>query len=73
VKTKNPKMKNPLRSDGFFNRYQATKDRSPRFRAFVILLLLVFSCILIYGLAFIKSKSLKADEVIAQPASAVSK
>jgi hypothetical protein len=65
-------MKNPLRSENF-NRYQATKDRSPRFRAVVILLLLLFSCILIYSLAFNKSEPVKANNVIELPASAAGK
>jgi len=49
----NYKMKNPLKSDTF-NRFDATKDRSPRFRAFVIILLLAVSCFLVYVSAFRK-------------------
>ena len=45
-------MKNLLKEDRFFNRYAATKERSPRFRAFVILVLLIFSTILIWGLSY---------------------
>jgi len=40
-------MKNALKSE-IFNRFDSTKDRSPRFRAFVIILLLVVSCFLVY-------------------------
>jgi hypothetical protein len=43
-------MKNLLKEDNFFNRYAATKERSPRFRAVVILLLLFFSFIIVKGL-----------------------
>jgi hypothetical protein len=43
-------MKNLLKEDNFFNRYAATKGRSPHFRAVVILLLLFFSFIIIKGL-----------------------
>jgi len=43
-------MKNPLKNDSVFNRFQATKDRSPRFRGIVILLLLLISCFLFYSL-----------------------
>jgi len=43
-------MKNLLKEDSFFDRYAATKERSPHFRAVVILLLLFFSFIIIKGL-----------------------
>ena len=46
-------MKNPLKNETF-NRFDATKDRSPRFRAFVIILLLGVTCFLIYVCAFKK-------------------
>ena len=42
-------MNNPLKHNRF-NQYQATKDRSPRFRIFVIVLLLLTSSIIIYAL-----------------------
>ena len=47
-------MKNPLKSDTF-NRFDATKDRSPRFRAFVIFLLVLVSCFLVYVITSKKS------------------
>ena len=49
-------MKNPLKSETF-NRFDATKDRSTRFRAFVIILLLAVSCFLVYVGAFRKDTS----------------
>ena len=59
-----PAMKNLLKEDHFFNRYAATKERSPRFRAIVILLLLVFSFILIKGLMYNKINSpISKDDV----------
>ena len=56
MKTRLPHMRNPLKSDGF-NRFEATKDRSPRFRAFVILLLLLVSSFLVYITAFKRLKT----------------
>jgi hypothetical protein len=50
VKTYRLKMKNPLQSPKF-NRHSATKDRSPGFRAVVILLVLFFSFLIIYAMA----------------------
>ena len=72
MKTRLPHMRNPLRSEGF-NRFEATKDRSPRFRAFVILLLLLVSSFLVYVIAFKKPKTELTKSVIpSQPYNATS-
>ena len=43
---------NNLLKSETFNRFEATKDRSPRFRAFVIFLLIAVSSFLVYATAF---------------------
>lgn len=65
-------MKNPLKSDSF-NRYEATKDRSPLFRAFVVLLLLIVGCILLYTLSQTKSNKEETGEMATKPSLNVSK
>ena len=64
-------MNNPLKSEKF-NRHDATKDRSPGFRAFVIFLLLVFITIIIYTLA-VKNSTGANNNIISQPESIMSK
>ena len=43
-------MNNPLTNDKF-NRFEATRGRSPRFRAFVIFLLLLVSVFIVYRIS----------------------
>jgi len=66
-------MKNLLKNDSVFNRFQATKDRSPRFRAFVIFLLMLISFFLVYVFTFKNNTSETSKEVIPQPATIMSK
>ena len=56
-------MNNPLKSETF-NRFDATKDRSPRFRAFVIFLLFAVSCFLVYVTAFKGDKTEISKDVV---------
>ncbi len=65
-------MKNFLTSDEF-NRYDATKDRSPRFRAVVIFLLLLFSSVLIYILIVRTDASEAANQALPKPSATTSK
>ena len=65
-------MKNVLKSDSF-NRYEATKDRSPRFRAFVVILLLLVGCILLYTLSHTKNDKEDETEMATKPSLNVSK
>ena len=65
-------MRNPLKSEAF-NRYQATRNRSPRFRAFVIFLLLLISCFLVDVFTFKNSPVEANKEVLPQPATIISK
>ena len=54
------KIDNPFKSETF-NKFEATKDRSPRFRAFVIFLLLLVSGFLMF---MITSKTSRSNDVI---------
>jgi hypothetical protein len=40
-------MRDPFKKDNFFNRFMATKERSPMFRFFVIFLVLMISVFMI--------------------------
>ena len=59
----NSDLKNPLKNETF-NRFDATKGRSPRFRAFVIILLLAVTCFLLYVSAFKKDATEISKSVI---------
>jgi H+/Cl- antiporter ClcA len=65
-------MKNPFKSEAF-NRFYATKDRSPQFRAFVIFLLLLICCFLVYVFTFKNTTVEASKEVLPQPATIISK
>ena len=65
-------MKNLLKSE-MFNRFEATKDRSPRFRAFVIFLVLLIGGLLLYAITFKRSTTEIAKDAIPQPATVISR
>ena len=66
------KMKNPLKS-ATFDRFDATKDRSPRFRAFVIFILLLVSFFLVYVVSSKKILAGSSKEILPKPATTMSK
>ena len=49
-------MRNPLSSD-VFNRFEATKERSPLFRLFIILMILIVTSFLAYMIGSKKDNS----------------